>query len=372
MRSGWRNPNRIQLAAVLAILAAFALAACGSDDSDEGGDSSASGSTLNLLSWEGYDDAKWVKPFKKKNNIKVKSTYIASEDELFSKIRQGGGEAFDIVAGSRALIPTLKDAGLIVPIDPAGLEGRDSVGDSFKKNTTVGDDVFNAPYVWGSVGLAYAKKAFPTPPDSWGVVFGADPEACGKIILSEDAGSTITTAAMYLGLENPNALTDEDYAKVKDLLLKAKECTKAYYSGFGDAANYFASGDAVAGFSLGSLIPKLAKEKNGTEVVETIPKEGGIGWVDGWMVTKGGAKKTAAVNKWLNYVQTPEVQKAVVEKTSFGPVVDGVADELSPELRTILHLDDPQYVSRLQPLATPQPPDSVEKRLALWNQIRGQ
>ncbi len=309
-RGGLRIPA---LAAALA--ASLAIAACGGDDdksatSGSGGGKSAAPTELNMISWEGYNEAAWVKPFERENNVKIKVTYIASDDELFAKIRAGGGKAFDLVAGSRANLGTLRDAGLIVPLDASKLPAFENVVAPIKPRTTVDGELLAVPYVWGSIPLLYSKKEYPTPPTSWDVVFGD--KACGKVLMSEDAGTTIATAALYLGFPNPYKLDDRQFGAVKTLLQKTKKCTKAFYSGFGDAANYFASGDVVSGISLGSLITKLAGEK-GAEVGETVPKEGAIGWVDTWMVTKAGAEKADLVYKWLNYVESPRCSWSVEE-----------------------------------------------------------
>jgi spermidine/putrescine-binding protein len=358
------GPRILALAAAFA--ASLALAACGGDDdktgtADSGSGESSAPTELNMISWEGYNEAAWVEPFEKDNNVKINVTYIASDDELFAKIRAGGGKAFDLA--------TLREAGLIVPLDESKLPAFENVVAPIKPRTTVDGELLAVPYVWGSIPLLYSKTEFPTPPDSWDVVFGD--KACGKVLMSEDAGTTIATAALYLGFPNPYKLDDSQFEEVKKLLEKTKTCTKAFYSGFGDAANYFASGDVVAGISLGSLITKLAEEK-GAEVGETVPKEGAIGWVDTWMVTKAGAEKADVVYKWLNYVESPEVQLGVSKKTNFAPVVEGVAEDLDPDIRTTLHLDDPTYLQKLIPQESPQAPDTWEKRLALWNTIRGQ
>jgi len=359
---------RVTLAALMLVAVSGIVTACGSDDGDE----SASGDpqTLNMIAWEGYTEPAWVDKFEKDNNAEVKVTYIGSDDELFAKIRAGEGKAFDLVAGSRANLSTLRDADLIVPLDRAELPGMENVVAPIRDRTTVDGELLAVPYVWGSIPLIYSQEEFPTPPDSWSVVFD-DPETCGKVLLSEDAGTSIATAALYLGYPEPYHLTDEQLDAAKEVLTNAKDCAKAFYSGFGDAANYFASGEVVSGISLGSLITKLAGDKGAT-VAETIPKEGAIGWVDTWMVTKAGEEKSDLVYEWLNYMQSPEVQLGVSQTTNFAPTIEGVSDKLDPTLRDTLHLDDPAYLESLVPQESPQAPDSWEKRLALWNTIRGQ
>jgi len=382
MRSESFNRGRTSLVRLLtltvAVAACMLVTACGGSENKSATSSSSSPSkssskptTLNVISWEGYTEPKWVKPFEEQNNVKLKITYIGSDDELFSKIRGDGGRAYDLVAGSRANLGTFLDANLIVPLDASKLTNFKNVVDPIKPRTTVNGKLLAVPYVWGSIPLMYSKKEFPTPPDSWEVVYGKDPRSCGKVLLAEDAGTSIATAALYLGIKNPYHLGDADFDRVKKVLETAKGCSKAFYSGFGDAANYFASGDAVTGMSIGSLITKLASEK-GADVAEVIPKEGAIGWVDTWMITKAGADKADLAYKWLNYMQSPEVQLDVSKQTNFAPTIKGVADKLDPDIRKTLHLDDPTYLQRLVPQESPQAPDTFEKRIALWNTIRGQ
>jgi spermidine/putrescine-binding protein len=332
---------------------------------------SATTTTLNVISWEGYTEAKWVKPFEQQNNVKLKITYVGSDDDLFSKIRGDGGRAFDLVAGSRANLGTFYDAGFIVPLDRSKLTNFKNVVAPIKPRTTVNGKLLAVPYVWGSIPLMYSKKVFPKPPTSWSVVYGNDPRTCGKVLLAEDAGTSIATAALYLGIKNPYKLTDAQFGQVKKVLLQAKKCAKAFYSGFGDAANYFASGEAVSGMSIGSLITKMAAER-GASVAEVIPKEGAIGWVDTWMITKAGADKSALAYKWLNYMQSPKIQLDVSKQTNFAPTIAGVAGKLDAGIRKTLHLDDPTYLQRLVPQEAPQAPDSWDKRLKLWNTIRGE
>lgn len=375
-RGGQRKFALRWLAVVFALVAALAVAACGSSGDDSGGgggtggEESSAPTTLKMISWEGYNEPDWVKPFEEENNVKIEVTYVASDDELFAKIRQDEGDAFDVVAGSSANLATFQEAGLIVPLDREKLPNMENVVAPISMRTTVNDELLAVPYVWGSIPLIYSKEEFPQPPTSWDVVLGGDPKTCGKVLLSEDAGTSIATAALYLGIEEPYHLTDEQFEQVREVLMQAKDCAKAFYSGFGDAANYFASGNVVSGISLGSLITKLADEK-GADVAETVPEEGALGWVDTWMVTEAGAEKEDLVYKWLDYVQSPAVQQGVSETTNFAPVVKGVAQKLDPEIRKTLHLDEPAYLTSLVPQESPQAPDTWEKRLALWNEIRG-
>lgn len=353
----------------LVIAATIAVATgCGSGD-DDGSDGASAATELNLLAWEGYTEPDWVEPFEDEHGVSVNVTYIGSDDELLAKLRGGGDERYDFVAANRYLLEPLSEAGLIVPLDESRLTNFENVQPALADaGTRVGDELFGVPYVWGSISMLYDAEAFPEPPKSWQVVFEPGEETCGDVLLDEDAGTTVSLAALYLGYDNPYALTDEQLANIQDLLLGTRECAKAFYSGFGDAANYFASGDVTVGISLGSLITALAEEK-GADVKETVPEEGALGWMDTWALTTGGEAKADLAYAWLDYVNTPDVQRQVVETTTFAPVIEDV--DLDPKLAETTHADDPGYLETLVPMQNPQPPDSIEKRIDLWNVVKG-
>ena len=46
-------------------------------------------STLNLLVWEGYADASFIKAFEEQHHCKVSASYMGSSDELVAKLRGG-------------------------------------------------------------------------------------------------------------------------------------------------------------------------------------------------------------------------------------------------------------------------------------------
>ena len=61
--------------------------------------SQASGK-LNMIAWEGYLDAKWVKPFEEQTGCKVQAKYAGTSDEMVTLMRSGGGGQYDMVSAS--------------------------------------------------------------------------------------------------------------------------------------------------------------------------------------------------------------------------------------------------------------------------------
>ena len=363
-----------RLVAALALLLLLAAAAVGCGSSGGGGGSEGGdASELNVLAWEGYAEPEWVEKFEEDSGVKVNVTYIGTTDELLAKLRGQGGSAYDVLATEQAIgINDYAKQGLVVPMDESKLE-LEGLAPAFQKKFTpalfVDGKRYGVPFVWGGTTLGYNEEDFDSPPESWSAVFEPEDDVCGKIIWSADPEVMTATAALYLGYERPFALSEAQLAKVKEVLANARDCTVALYSGLGDAANFYASGDAVLGLNSGPLITKQARDA-GTPINETVPVEGALHWVDSWAITPAGAEKGDLPYEWINYEISPEVQAQVVAATSFGPVVTGIADKVDPEIAEILHLDDPSYLEGFVPYEPYEEPDSRQKHIDVFNSVR--
>jgi putative spermidine/putrescine transport system substrate-binding protein len=375
------RPDRISTHAVLLalmVLVGVLFAGCGGSDDEGGVDAGAGASAseapreLRMLTWEGYTEAEWVKPFEEEHNVKIKSVYLGSDDDLFAKVKSGAAENFDFITTNRANVSILEEQGALEPIDVSKLPNFEGLTPVFQEDelSRVNGEPYVVPFVWSNIAIIYDKAKFPSPPKSWGELFEPSGDHCGRTLLSEDAGTAISVAAMYLGYDDVYHLDDAQLAKVKELLLKAAKCSKAFYAGFGDAAQYFGAGEVNLGLELGSLVTTLAKEK-GADVANTVPEEGSLWWMDAWGITPAGKEKEDLTYAWLDYIMSPEVQLAMTKSTGFGPVrEDGVAEKLDAETREVLHLGDPSFFDQLVPMSNPQEPDSWEKRLKLWNEVK--
>jgi len=318
---------------------------------------------LNVLSWEGYADPEWVQTFEKANNVKVNVTYIGSDDELFAKLRGGQGESYDVVATNVANLQPLRDSGLIVPLDPAKIPNYDKLLPAFKNKYSVLDGkLFSVPFTWGTINPFYNADEITTPPagyeDMW------DPKYKGKVLLSEDAGINIATTAILLGYD-PFNLTDEQMEAVKAKLIDLKHNARAFYTGFQDGANMMISKEAIIGMSQDLSQGKMIRDK-GVNVVDYFPK-GSLVWVDSWAITKGGDKKRALAEAWLNHELSVDTQKKHVEKYFRGGVNADLVPQLDPAIIKGTHMDDMGMFDRLTLMRNPE---SWEKRLKLWNEVK--
>src|SRR5262249_58214122 len=56
--------------------------------------------TLNLIAWEGYLEAQWVKPFEQQSGCQVHATYAGTSDQMVTLMKNGGNGQYDMVSSS--------------------------------------------------------------------------------------------------------------------------------------------------------------------------------------------------------------------------------------------------------------------------------
>src|SRR5215207_6041253 len=310
---------------------------------------------LRILTWEGYAEPEWLEPFKQSTGATVNIVYSGSADEMFAKMQGSQGADFDLVSFDTSLFPRYVDAKLIQPFDTSKIPNLANIAAEFKSVPAVmrGDDRYGIPFAWGSLPLVYDADAFPTPPDSWEVMW--DPQYAQQMLWQDDANNSITLGALIVGAANPYKLTDDDFAKIKAKLIEQKKLLLSYYAGFDDGVNLFAQNGIKLMYSMGEpQVPAL--KKKGINAALTIPKERAVGWLDCWELS-AGAKDAELAHAWINACLQQSVGKVLTEKLNYG-------NTTNLEVNKAAGLT---YGDRLSRLETAE---NYEKRVATWNEIK--
>lgn len=310
---------------------------------------------LRILTWEGYTEPAWVKPFEEKHGVKVSIVYAGSVDEMFAKMQGSKGADFDIVAFDTSSFKRYIDGGLIQPLDMAKIPAAANLSPAFRDVPPIMHDgkQYGIPFAWGSLPLVYDKTDFPAAPESWEVMW--DPANAQRLIALDDANNNITLAAMVLGFKDPFNLTDAQFEAVKQKLIDQKRLLLTYYAGFDDGVNIFEQSDIKAMFSMGEPQVTSLKAK-GVDAAFTIPKEGAIGWLDCWTVS-AGAKHPELALAWINATLDPKVGAYLSDEKSYGNTTDEAANVRAGFT----------YADKLTFLETPE---NFEKRVAIWNEVK--
>jgi putative spermidine/putrescine transport system substrate-binding protein len=316
-----------------------------------GGPASAQERELRIFTFEGYTDDEWVKEFETANNAKVNVTYTGSVDEMFAKMKGSDGADYDLISIDTSLFSRYIDQGLIVPYDMAKIPNKANLLPAFQNVKEVMRDgkQYGVPIAWGSLGLIYDKDQVKPAPTSWEALW--DEKYKGRIIVLDDTNNNIVNTAIILGYPDPFNLTDEQLQAVKQKLIDQKKVLLSYFAGYEEGNNIWESGNAVLMFSMGEF-QAVDLKKRGYNVAYIIPKEGGVGWLDTWAMSKGVHDPELA-HAWVNFFLDKSVGERLSAKYGYGNTTS-VAEGLD-------------YADKLTWL---RPAEDFAKRTEIWNEVK--
>ena len=267
--------------------------------------------TLNILTWETYDNAPWLAAFKKKTGITVKATSVGSPAEMFAKVRANPGQ-YDIVYATSGWFDQYVKSKLLIPVDEKQVKNikRLKLGFDWRAATSVGGKNYAILYNWGDQPLGWLAQYVPGKYklskymhngtlDDWNVLW--DPQFKGLVSIFDDPTSVEPMIPLALGFKNPYKLNEAQFKAFEKKLMALRPQVKRLTSGFDDQTNQFASGEAIIGY-VNNVASTVALAKKGKKfVINNIVKQGTPAWSDNMAITaKGGAKKLDAVYAFIN------------------------------------------------------------------------
>jgi putative spermidine/putrescine transport system substrate-binding protein/spermidine/putrescine transport system substrate-binding protein len=316
----------------------------------------AGAAELRMLIWEGYADEQWVSEFEQTTGADVNVAYTGSVDEMFAKMKGSDGADYDLIALDTSGLERYFENGLILPIDLAKVPNAANLLPAFANNAATQFDgaTYGLPFAWGSLPMIVDADAFGgTLPDSWSVMW--DPAYAQQMIVLDDANNNIVNTAIMLGIADPFNLSDAEFDQVKAKLIEQKPLVLTYYAGFEDGVNIFSQGGVSLMFSMGEPQKGMLQE-HGINAEIVIPREGAVGWLDCWVLSKG-VQDADLAHQWINLMLDRRVGAYISQTHGYGNTTDGTTNDAAG-------LD---YSDRLVWL---QAPEDFERRTNLWNEVK--
>ena len=373
--------SRRFLSSVGAVMLLIGAAACGDDDDDTGttgdtadaaGTTAASGTDaeapaggamtelgegegqVNLIAWAGYVEdgspdpaVDWVTSFEEETGCSVNVKVGNSSDEMVQLMQSG---EYDGVSASGDATQRLIAGGDVSPINPDLIPNYADIYEGLKLQpwNSVDGVPYGVPHGRGANLLVYNTEAFAgEKPDSLAVMFENDSPAAGSLSVY-DSPIYIADAALYLmatqpdlGITNPYALDETQFAAAIDLLEQQESIVSQYWALYTDQQAALESGSVLAGTTW-QVIVNLA-QGNGAKIEAVKTKEGATGWSDTWMISSK-AKNPNCMYMWLNHIASPEANAAVAEWFGEAPSnTKACALTSNPDHCTIFHSEDDGY-----------------------------
>jgi putative spermidine/putrescine transport system substrate-binding protein len=363
------HPARTAWLVVAGLLAfMLLLAGCGSSNSNSGGEEMTmlgkGEGALSLISWAGYVEPEWVKPFEQKTGCKVSDKEAGTSDEMVELMRTG---QYDGVSASGNATARLVGGGDVSPVNVSLVPNYKTIFSDLKNqpyNTFEGVH-YGIPHGRGANLLMWNSEDVKPAPDSWNVTL--DPKVAAKYkgkISQYDDPMSIAEAAVYLKfhepnleIENPYELNEEQFEAAVSLLKEQRANVGEYWSEAAKQISAFANGDVQVGttwqyqyFELtGAGKPVAASPAS----QGFLPKEGATGWSDTWMISSQ-AKHPNCMYMWMDWIVSPKINAEVAQFFGEAPA-QSLACEHTEEKNFCAkyHAENPAFWKRVYFWETP-------------------
>jgi len=358
------------------------LAACGGDDeaSSTTPEAPSASGNIDFLSWQGYDlpgkAVPSMKAWMEENQVTMKASYIANNDEFVAKFKAGGTKGVELTTYGQGFADYWTDLGILKPLDADKIPNLKNLFPFFASDegnywVNTDGERFGVPLSWGLVALVYDSAVIPSPPTSFDIVF--EPKYKGKVIVQDDPLSNFTTAAHYHGL-GMSELTTEEFDTLKGFLKDVLAQTKGNAPTVGDAASLLASGEAVLMFSGWFAVAGFAAAAGGKTIKPALPEKGGYVYVDSYAILPDADNVDTAL-AFINQTLTPETAAEAAISLTGGTAVADAVPLLTDELRSLYAYDSLDELFKTAPLFTTPPQESDEfvtyqQMLDAWDELK--
>jgi spermidine/putrescine transport system substrate-binding protein len=305
----------------------------------------SSSGELSILNWDDELPDPVIPDFEKATGIKVTSTPFSQNEEQINKLQATDGVGFDLCQPTHDRAPQFKDIGVLQPLDDKRLK-LDLIVPSLLKastsNWTWDGNLYHVPHCWGTEAISWRNDL--TKIDGAALSFGTlwSEEYKGKV--QGRPHSLLLGIGLWLdgtGKLASNRMLDaykseEQMKKIYDVLLKEAIDRKAWIKQYWDSADNTKSGFLSNGVVIGQTWdgPAINLKKSGKPISFQAPKEGAIGWVDGWALSKA-SKNVEQAYAFLNYLHSPEGSAKVAEGSGYNPSGVGADKLLSEKARSV-------------------------------------
>ncbi len=346
--------------------------------------------TLRLLMWQPYAIKETVAEFESKFGAKFSPTFFDGNSEAFNKMKVGGTKDFDMVMADGFWPRLYFRQGLVQGIDYGKIPNRANVFPEFLPENfklladETGATNVAAPNCWGGYGIT-VNTAEVAADDIGSIDLLVNEKYVGRLSTNSRFEENIALmgilAASNLGTMNgerpdgkpfnPYQLTDAELEETKQLLIRQKKLLLTRYQDY-DSLDRLMRGAAVWAAPEFSEtyrhLTVLRKEgKIDFDLQHVLkPKEGGLGWVDTWMVSADAdSERVELAHEWINLLLAKENYVRVVRSTGYGGTVD-IRDLLSADEIDLYFQNRSAEAAQLHMFDQPSSPEKWER---IWSDV---
>jgi spermidine/putrescine-binding protein len=346
---------------------------------------------LRALIWEPYNVKDTVAKFEAETGARFAPTFFDGNSEAFNKMKAGGTQDFDLVMADGHWPRQYFKQGLTQSVDYGRVPNLSNAYPVFLPPNYMlnqvegGADNVAVPNCWGGYGVTVNESKI-DPADADTIELLYNEKYAGHIITSarfeENIAETGILVADRMGTKdaprpdgkpfNPYVLTDEELEECKKWLIKQKGLLLTRYQDYDMVDRLMISGQAWASPEWGITFRRLlamhrAGELDWTARYVLKPREGGLGWVDNWLVSSGvqDSEKLELCYNWMNRFLGKDNMIIVLREEGTASIID-VRDMCSEIEITDFLLNETDQIKGLYMFDQPSSPEKWER---VWSEV---
>ena len=354
------------------------------------GNAEAATPTLRLLMWQPYAIKETIAAFEEKLKAKFAPTFFDGNSEAFNKLKVGGTRDFDMVMADGFWPRLYFRQGLTKALDYSKIASMSGVFPDFLPDKFVlladeeGKNKVAAPNCWGGYGITINSSTI-AKEDIGSIELLLNSKYAGHFSTNSRFEENIALmgilAATKLGTRdgprpdgkpfNPYQLTDDELAETKRLLIEQKKLLLTRYQDYDALDRLMRAKSVWAAPEFAETYRKLSVLRRDGKLdfdVEHVlkPKEGGLGWVDTWMVSsEADSERTELAHAWISLFLEKDNYVRVVRSTGYGGVVD-VRSLMKEDEIALYFQNRSAEASQLHMFDQPSSPEKWER---IWSDV---
>lgn len=267
------------------------------------------GQTLSVYNWSTYVAEDTIANFEAACGVSVVYDVYENNEALIARLRQGN-PGYDIIVPTDYAVQIMYEEGLLVELDHSLIPNLANVTPALLNLPFDPENVYSAPYQWGTIGVGYRVAAFDEPVTSWEQVWNHD----GPVAWLDDPRVMLGIALNELGYDVNTANPDE-IAEARDYLIERGGNVVAIAGDDGQARLQRGEVDVAIEYN-GDIFQIMAESEN-DEFAYNIPVEGTQQWMDNMSIPVD-APNVLLAHAFIDYILDPQVGADISNYTAFG------------------------------------------------------
>lgn len=317
-----------------------------------------------VYNWGEYINEDVIEMFEKEYDIKVVYDEFTENEDMYPVIKTGAVN-YDVVCPSDYMVNRMIQEDMLEPLNLSNIPNYKNIDPLYLKSAAEYDpgNKYCVPYCWGTLGILYNKTMVDEEIDSWGAIF--DEKYKDNILMMDSVRDAIGIPLWYLGY-SANSKDEAQLEEAKQLLLKQRPLVQGYF--VDEVRNKMIGNEAAIGVIYSG--EAIYTQRENSNLVYVVPKEGSNVWIDGWVIPKNAKNKENA-EKWIDFMCREDIAKMNFEEITYS-TPNMAARELIEDAdikNSTIAFPDQETLGRCESYVY-LTPEYEQKYMKLWNEVK--